>query len=136
MAAGHHTVLVPLTGSIEPERLMGTACTLADDDASVTAMFVIEISPLLPLDARMDEDEARARLLLARARAAGDAYGVRVVPRVVRARSAAPAILSVAEEEGAELVVVGSGGHLRHRLRKLERQLLRHAQCRVLVVAP
>jgi basic amino acid/polyamine antiporter, APA family len=134
MAAERHTVLVPLTGSIEPERVMRTACTLADDDASVTAIVVIEISPLLPLDARMDEEEAHARQMLARARAAGDGYGIRVVPRVVRARSAAPAILAVAEQEGADLVVLGSRFRL-HRLHKLERQLLRHASCRVLVVA-
>jgi nucleotide-binding universal stress UspA family protein len=133
--ASHHNVVVRLTGTVDPERLMGTACTLADEDASVTAVVVIEISPLLPLDARMDEDEARARLLLARARATGDAYGIRVVPRVIRARAAAPAILALAEDEGAELVVVGSPRHRRHRLRKLERQLLRNAHCRMLVVA-
>jgi nucleotide-binding universal stress UspA family protein len=127
-------VVVPLTDSVELEQLMSTACTLAQEDASVTAVVVIEISPLLPLDARMDEEEAHARRLLARARAAGDACGIRVVPRVVRARATASAILTVAEEEDAELVVLGSRGR-RHRLRKLERQLLRRAHCRVLVVA-
>jgi nucleotide-binding universal stress UspA family protein len=133
VAAAHHTVLVPLTDPVETEQLMRTACTVAEEDASVTAVVVIEISPLLPLDARMDEEEARARRLLSRARAAGEDYGVRVVPRVVRARAAAPAILELAVQEDAELVVVGSG---RHRLRKLERQVLRNAPCRVLVVAP
>jgi nucleotide-binding universal stress UspA family protein len=127
-----HSVLVPLTGSVEPERLVDTACTLADDDASVTAVVVIEISPLLPLDARMDEEETQARALLGRARAAGEDYGVRVVLRIVRARATAPAILALADAEQTELVVVGSK---RHRVRGLERRLMRDAHCRVLVVA-
>src|SRR5512132_1487261 len=103
---------------------MSTACTLAQEDASVMAVVVIEISPLLPLDARMDEEEAHARRLLARARAAGNACGMRVVPRVVRARATTDAILTVAEEEDAELVVLSSRGR-RHRRHKLERQLRR-----------
>jgi nucleotide-binding universal stress UspA family protein len=126
------SVLVPLTGSVEPERLVRTACSLADEDASVTAIVVVEISALLPLDARMDDEEARARVLLGRARAAGEECGVRVVPRIVRARSSALAILAVADEERAELVVLGSR---RHRGRRLERRLLRQARCPVLVVA-
>src|SRR5262252_1056183 len=108
---------------------MGTACSLADDDASVVAVVVIEISPLLPLDARMDEEEIHARALLGRARAVGDVYGVRVIPRVIRARDAGSAILDVARDEDSELVVLGAR---RHRVRGIAKHVLRKAPCRVL----
>jgi nucleotide-binding universal stress UspA family protein len=124
-------LVVPIIGLTEPERLLEAVCALAEGDDAVIAVVVIEISPLLPLDARMDEEEAAARALLARARAVAEAYGVHFVPRVVRARESAAAILALAEEQDADLVVVGSGGH---RLRRPERQLVRKASGPVLVV--
>jgi nucleotide-binding universal stress UspA family protein len=125
-------VLVPLTGSPEPERVMSSVCGLVDEDATVIAAVVIEVSPLLPLDAELAEEEAGARLLLVRARTAADSCGVHCVSRIVRARKASGAILELAVEEDAEIVIVGSGGH---HLRRSERQLLRKAPDRVLLVA-
>jgi nucleotide-binding universal stress UspA family protein len=125
-------LLVPLTASSDPERAMTTACELAGQNASLTGVVVIEVSPLLPLDARLDEEESAARAVLARARSVADSYGVHFVPQVVRAREAAAAILSFAEEEDAEIVVVDTAGH---RLSRPERQLIRKAPGRVRVVA-
>jgi len=125
-------VLVPLTGHPEPERVMEAACSMADDRACVVAVVVIEISPLLPLDARMDEEEIHARALLSRARVVGDRYGLRVIPRVIRARDAGSAILDVARQERSELLVLGAR---RHHLRGMAKHVLRKAPCRVLVVS-
>ena len=105
---------------------------LAGDDATVVAVVVIEVSPLLPLDAQMSGQEARARTLLTRARAVADPCGVGFVPRIVRARRAVPALLELAAEEDAEIIVVNSGGH---HLRRPGRQLVREAPDRVRVVA-
>jgi nucleotide-binding universal stress UspA family protein len=119
---------------------MEVACRLAADrHASITALTVIEIPPLLPLDAHMRDEEAAARRLLARAEAIGDAYGVSVVSRSVRSRDAASAILERMDASDVELVVLGArrrerankrapafGGTVQHVLRK--------ATCRVLVV--
>jgi nucleotide-binding universal stress UspA family protein len=125
-------LLVPLTGSQQPERVLEAACGLAGDDASVIAVVVIEVSSLLPLDAQMNDAEAGARTLLARARMVADACGVGFVPRIVRARKTVPALLELAAEEDAEIVVVDFDGH---HLRRAERQLVRKAPDRVLVVA-
>ena len=125
-------LLVPLTGSPEPESVMRTVCDLADEDATVFAAVVIEVSPLLPLDAELAEAEARARLLIRCARTVAESTGVHFVPRIVRARRAAAALLELAAEEGAEIVLVGSAGH---RLRRSQRQLLRKAPDRVLLLA-
>jgi nucleotide-binding universal stress UspA family protein len=132
VSRGYRRVLVPLTRSPEVERVVGTACTLAEERATVTAAVVIEVSSLLPLDARMDGEEREARMLLARARAVGDAHGVRVVPRVLRTRDACAAILELAGREGSDLLVIGA---VRPRLRRLVRHAVRKAPCRVLLVA-
>lgn len=107
----------------------------------MTAVSVIEVPPFLPLDARMDDEEADGLGQLARAEAVADAYGVRFERRQVRAREAATAVLDAVEECAPELVVV-----LAHRRRRGSRsgtpfardvqQLLRKAPCRVLVIAP
>src|SRR5262245_48664128 len=107
MPSGRRLV-VPLTGSPQPERVRATVCGLAFDDASVIAVVVIEISPLLPLDAQMDDEEASARALLARARTVADSCGIGFVPRIVRARTTVSALLELAAEEDAEIVVVSS----------------------------
>jgi nucleotide-binding universal stress UspA family protein len=125
-------LLVPLTGSPQPERVLETVCALAGDNAAVIGVVVIEVSPLLPLDAQMSEKEAAARTLLARARMVADSCGVGFVPRIVRARKTVPALLELAGEEDAEIIVIDSGG--RH-LRRSERRLVRKAPDRVLVVA-
>jgi hypothetical protein len=132
MATVRNTLVVPLLGSTEPERAMATACALAGEEGTVDAVVVIEVSPLLPLDARMDAEEASARMLLARARSVADACGVRFVPHVLRAREAASAILELAKQEGAGIVLVDRDGR---RLRRVERRLLRKAGDRTLVVA-
>jgi hypothetical protein len=131
VAAVPHNVVVPLLGSPDPKHLVTIACGLAGDDGTVDAVVVIELSPLLPLDARMDEEEAAARRLLARARAVGVACGVRFVPHIVRAREAASAILELAEHEDAEIVVADGGGR---RLPRAERRLVRRAPDRVIIV--
>jgi nucleotide-binding universal stress UspA family protein len=131
MASAPHTLVVPLLGSPEPERAVATACAVAGPEGTIDAVVVIEISPLLPLDARLDEQEASARLLLARARSVAEAHGVRFMSHVVRAREAASAILELAEHEGAEIVVVDREGR---RLRRVERRLLRKAGDRAVVV--
>ena len=131
VSQGYRAVLVPLIDTPDVERVIDTACTLAHERGSVTAVVAIEISPLLPLDARMDDEEEHARTLLRRAQAAGDAYGLRVGTRIIRARDAGPSILELAGELGTDLLVLGTP---RHRLRRRVRHLLRKAPCRVLLV--
>lgn len=142
VADGYRRILVPLFGGLESARAVDAACRLAAERRStVTAVSVIEVPPFLPLDARMDDEEADGLGQLARAEAVADAYGVRFERRQVRAREAATAVLDAVEECAPELVVV-----LAHRRRRGSRsgtpfardvqQLLRKAPCRVLVIAP
>ena len=63
---------------------------------------------MLPLDARFDDVEEAARRLLEQAGATGDAYGVKVVPRLVRARDFGAAIVAEATSDRSEIIVVGT----------------------------
>ena len=81
---------------------------------------VIEVPLDLPLDARLPEhEEDAAEELLDDAQALVESYGVRAITRLVRARSAGPAIVEEARRRNAELVVLGaprrrSRGRRRH----------------------
>ena len=138
---GYRRLLVPVSDSPESVRAMETACALAaDHGASIEVVFVIEVSPLLPLDAQMTDEETEGREALARAEAIADSFGLKIHPHTLRTRDAARAIVELVENEDIELVVIGAtrtrriygrgpafGGTVRHVLAK--------APCRVLVVA-
>lgn len=129
-----------MLGDAESLRAVEVACRLAADRSLVTAVAVIEISPLLPLDARMDDEEEDARERLGRAEAIADGYGVRTSLRTVRARDAGTAIAELVEREGCDLVVIAAPRRRRTygRLAGLGatvRHVLQRAPCRVLVIA-
>ena len=137
---GYRRLLVPVVANAESERAVDVACRLAAESrASITALTVVEIPVLLPLDAHMVDVEAEARQLLERVGASGDAYGVKVSPRLVRARDVGAAIVASAVATGAELIVIGAP---RRRLRSSSavvfgstaEHVLRSAPCRVMLV--
>jgi nucleotide-binding universal stress UspA family protein len=136
---GYRRILVPLGDNAESEKAMDVACRLADGHATITCVSVVEVPSLLPLDAHMRDEEARSNLLLSRARAVANSYGVSFMPRLVRGRDAARAILEEATVASAELIVIGAprrqrrlkgaaalGGTVEH--------VLKRATCRVMVM--
>ena len=136
---GYRRLLVPIAANEESERAVDLACRLAaDSHASITALAVVEIPALLPLDAHMDDVEDEARRLLERVGATGDSYGVKVSPKLLRARNAGAAIVASAAAGGVELIVLGAP---RERLRSstavvfggTTEYVLKHAPCRVLL---
>ena len=141
VARGYRRLLVPLDASPESIEAFEIACRLAaDDHASVTAIAVIEVPALLPLDAHMQDDEDAARGLLELAGATGDSYGVRVTQKLVRARDAASAIVEQAQSDRAELIVIGAQrAELEQSPRRIAPDIvlrvLNAARCRVLVVS-
>lgn len=137
---GYRRILVPVRDNPESEQAMDVACRLAaEHGAVVTAVAVVEVPALLPLDAHMGQDEQDAHRLLERAGAIADSYGVGVRPRIVRARDAAGAILDLTEVEATEIVVIGAPrtGQPRTGARILGstvQHVLERARCRVLVI--
>jgi APA family basic amino acid/polyamine antiporter len=137
----YRTIVVPVTRSNESEEALVAAARLAAERrATVAIVSVVEIPLELPPDSRVPELEADANEVLDNAQALLESYeGVRAVSRLVRARSAGPAIVREAVERDAELIVLGAA---RHRGRggapvfgKTVDYVLKEAPCRVLVAA-
>jgi nucleotide-binding universal stress UspA family protein len=136
-ALGFRNLLVPVSNNLESEQAMDVACKLAaDHGATITVVNVVEVLPVLPLDAHMREEEAGAHRLLERAAAIADTYGVNVTPRILRARDAAKAIVSQAEERRSEILVIGAPRRRRRAFGPTVEHVLRKAPCRVMVVRP
>ena len=137
----YRRILVPLVDSATSEQAMGIACQLAEDrGAGVTAVTVIEVPVELPLDAHMLDEETHVKLVLEHAQAIGDLYGVKVSPRVLRARAAGEAIVDEAILAATEIIVLRAPRKQRSRravqvFGKTVDYVMKHAPCRVMVAA-
>lgn len=138
---GYRRILVPIGDNAESEKAMNVACRLAADrGASITAVRVVEVPPLLPLDAHMTDEEAEARRLLDRASAIADSYGVHHTSRMLRGREAAHAIIQQATTDHAEIIVIGSPRKPRASggariFGTTTEHVLKQAACRVMVIS-
>jgi nucleotide-binding universal stress UspA family protein len=138
---GYRRVLVALVDNRESERALDVACSLTSEHhASLVAIAVVEISPLLPLDAHMTEEEGAARRLLERAAAVCDSYGIRMTPRLVRAREAGAAIVEEARAQETQVLVMGASHKPQPSGRALAfgatvELVLREAPCRVMLIS-
>jgi nucleotide-binding universal stress UspA family protein len=141
LALEYRRILVPVIGGRPSDEALDLACRLAAERGSrIVALNVIEI----PLDRQLGEQdpvlEREANRELDGALAIGDSYGVPVVGRLERARSAGPAIVAEAEARQAEIIVLGSprreltASHAAVFGRTVD-YVLKHAPCRVLTVA-
>jgi hypothetical protein len=100
----YRTIVVPVVRNAESEEALVAAARLAADRrATIAAVHVLEVPLELPIDAPLPELEAEANDLLEDARGLVEAYGVRVVTRLVRARRAGPAIVEEADSRHADL---------------------------------
>jgi basic amino acid/polyamine antiporter, APA family len=141
LALEYRRLLVPvLPGPASDEALDVAASLAAERGAQIAAVTVLEIPLDLPLAAEMPAEEAAANRELDEARAIGDSYGISVIPRLIRGRSAGAAIVAEAERRGTEIIVVGAP---RRDLTRGKRAVfggtvdyvLKNAPCRVLVTA-
>jgi basic amino acid/polyamine antiporter, APA family len=134
------TIVVPVIRSAESEEALVAAARLARDrGARIVVVHVIEMPLDQPLDAGVPEREQAAGEILDSAQALLEAYGVRTASRVIRARSAGPAIVEDAVGREAELIVVGAprlrGSRGRPIFGRTVDYVLKHAPTRVLVAA-
>ena len=139
IALEYRSILVPVKPGRTSQEAVDVACRLATDrGASIAAVAVIEVPLELALDSRLPEEEAKADEALDNARAIGELYGVDVLSRVVRARSAGRAIVDEAERRGTEIIVMGAPRRDRPRRAIFSDTVdfvLKHAPCRVMVAA-
>ena len=134
-ALEYRNILVPMGPDRESEEAVDLACRLAAERrATVVAITVIEVPLHKPLDAELPEEEHGADQLLDEAKAIGDTFGVKVIGRVVRARSFGRAVCDEAARRGSEIVVVGADRRDRglSKQRALQRHRRLHPQARAL----
>jgi len=140
LTAEYRTIVVPVLRTAESEEALVAAARLASErGATVIVVTVLEVPLDQPLDARLPEEEELAYDVLDDAQALLEAYGVRVITRLIRGRSAGAAIVEEADRRNAELVVVGAPrGELRATsaiFGKTVDYVLKNSPSRVLVVA-
>ncbi len=141
LALEYRRLLVPVVPGRPSDDAVDVACRLAAErGARVIALSVVEVPLELSLDEPLEEAERLADIELDDAVAVGDAYDVRVTPRLIRGRSASVEIVLEAERRGTEIIVMGSP---RKRLTEARRgvfgttvdRVMRNAPCRVMVTA-
>jgi APA family basic amino acid/polyamine antiporter len=141
LALEYRRLLVPVIAGQPSDDALDVACSLAAErGARIVALSVLEVPLGRPLDEALPELEDAANDELDEAIAIGDSYGVRVLDRLVRARSAGPAIVQEAQQRGTEIIVLGTP---RKTLTLTQRAVfgrtvdyvLRNAPCRVMVAA-
>jgi basic amino acid/polyamine antiporter, APA family len=132
-------ILVPMKLGLIGEEMVATAVRLAQErGAKVTALHVIRVPLDLPVDAALTDEEERAEAAIAEAKLLGSDHGVLVEGRIVRARAIGAAIVEVAREADADLIVLGASPRWRRQSRFFSptvEYVLKKAPCEVLIVA-
>jgi basic amino acid/polyamine antiporter, APA family len=141
LALEYRRLLVPvLPGRASDDALDVAASLAAERGAQIAAVTVLEVPLELPLNTELLEEEKFANRELDEARAIGDAYGVSVIPRLLRSRSAGAAIVEEAARRGSEIIVIGAprkdiGRRKRAVFGETVDYVLKNAPCRVMVTA-
>ena len=134
-------VMVALRDAETAEDLTKLACQMASlAGTNVIALHVIEVPPGLPIDVEDPIFERPGQQVLSLARQiASTNFSMHITTKLLKARHAGEAIVSEAEEEGVDLLVIGY--HHDHRLAEkllgsTVQHVTHHAPCRVLVQVP
>ncbi len=141
LALEYRRLLVPIVSGQATDDAFDVAANLAAErGAQIAAVHVLEVPLDLPLSAELPERMAVADRELDEARRIGESYGVSVIPRLVRGRSAGTEIVEEARRRGTEIIVVGSlrkdaGRSRRAVFGDTVDYVLKQAPCRVMVVA-
>jgi len=141
LALEYRRIVVPIVPGRPSDDALDVACRLAAErGARVVALTVLEVPLDMPLDTALPDDERIANAELDEAIAIGETYGVRVVGRLVRGRSASIEIVREAARREAEIIVLGSPrkdlvGRRRGVFGSTVDRVMRNAPCRVMVTA-
>lgn len=103
---------------------------------AVDVVYVVEVPQALPLDAQLDENLEKGERALDHAEEVAARMGLQVDAAIIQARSAGAAIVDMARETAAEMVVMAVAYHKKLGELDLGRTLpyiLKHCQCRVWV---
>ncbi len=129
-------IVVSLTGSQESWEALDLACRVATERrAGLVLAHVIAIPMTLGLNVPLEAAEEKGRLILQEGERLSRPFHLTVECRLIRHRSIVQAVCELAEEIGAETIVVEPGARAWWSFARVERnfELLRHAPCQVLI---
>ena len=141
LALEYRRLLVPvLPGQASDDALDVAASLAAERGAHIVAVTVLEVPLEHGLLEELPGEEEVANRELDEARAIGDSYGVDVIPRLLRGRSAGQAIVEEATRRETEIIVIGAprkeiGRRKRAVFGHTVDYVLKNAPCRVMVTA-
>src|SRR5579859_2181741 len=134
-------ILVPLLNKNETtDRVVALATQMVRHrNGNVEVLAVLEVPFMLPLDARVEEDEKAALEALDRAESVAMQSATRVKKRILKARNAGAAIVREAEEKAVDLIIMANTPvRVRGNMQQIDPAVdyvMRNAPCEVLVLS-
>jgi nucleotide-binding universal stress UspA family protein len=98
------SALVPVFGTDVSGEALRRAAALAGEDATVDALYVIEVPSQLSLDAGLDDEETLARRVLDTARIQARDRKLKIRTGILRTRSAGAALVEEARQRHSEII--------------------------------
>ncbi len=132
-------ILIGLKTSDHCGELTDLACRLGARGASLLLVHVIELPDPTPLDAEVPDMEAAAKQILGKARRIALRSGMKVSTLVLRAHSAASALLDELKQKKVDLAVLGC--HHKRTLGEIllgttAQHLAKQAPCHIVLSVP
>ncbi len=132
-------ILVGLKTLDHVDELMDLACRTGSPTASLRLVHVVELPDPTPLDASVPEIEEMAREILRKAESIAHQCGRSASSAILRAHSAAPALVDDMQENRIELAVLGY--HHKRSIGEIllgttAQSLAKSAPCRILLNIP
>ena len=134
-------ILVPLLHKNETtDRIVALAAQMVQHrNGNVEVLAVIEVPFMLPLDARVEEDEKYALELLDCAESVAMQSAIKVKKRILKARHAGTAIVREAEEKAVDLIIIANTPvRVRGNVQQIDpavEYVMKNAPCEVLVLS-
>jgi nucleotide-binding universal stress UspA family protein len=134
-------ILVPLLhGNETTDRAVALAAQMTRHrNGNVEVLAVLEVPHMLPLDARVEMDEKRASAYLERAESVAAHSSIKVIKRILKARSAGAAIVREAEEKAVDLIIIANTPQkIRGTISQIDptvEYVMKNAPCEVLVLS-
>lgn len=131
------SIIVVFSADIESAHMMALAAKLARGEKSeLLALYIVEVPFTLPPTATMPAEERAALDVLGAAETMAMKSGISLRTQIVKARVTSQAVLSVAKQERAALIVMGSYREDKYTGAPLGReieQIAANAKCDVLI---
>jgi APA family basic amino acid/polyamine antiporter len=134
----YRSALVPIFGTDVSARALRSAAKLVGPEATVDALYVIDVPSQLALDGPLDREEQLGRNVLEAARLIGKREGLHVRTTLLRTRNPGKTIVDEARRLQSEVVYLGTrhAPTAERTLGPTARYLLAERPCRIIVESP